>query len=148
MRRFRDHRKLTMVGFRLDKGYCSFGCHGICSEVPGRVSGELGPKTFGAIPSHWEQRYSVAVGVTEKDSDTGVSRVGSGDWQVSEPKGWLAFIKEQRSLALRSSGEHSLSGISGTRGVLGQQRRVKDSRGTSREEVSRVSEVLKVMDHE
>ena len=67
-----------MVGFRRNKGYCSFGCHVIRSEVPGRVSGELGPKTFGAIPSHWEWRISVTVEVTEKDSDTGVFRVGSG----------------------------------------------------------------------
>ena len=118
MRRFRDHRKLTMVGFRLDKGYCSFGCHGICSEVSGRVSGELGPKTFGAIPSHWERRYSVAVGVAEKDLDTDVSRVGSGGSAGVRTQGVDSFRKEQRTLALRSSGEHSLSGISGAVGVL------------------------------
>ena len=63
---------------------------------------------------------------TEKDSDTGVSKAGSGDWQVSGPKGEL-FQKEQRILVSRSSGGHSLFGISGTVGVLVRQRGVKDS---------------------
>ena len=34
MRGFKDHRKLTMVGFRFDRSHCSFGGYGICSGVP------------------------------------------------------------------------------------------------------------------
>ena len=52
-----------------------------------------------------------------------------------------AYIKEQRSLVPRSRGEHSPSGISGTRGVLEQQRRFEDSQGKSREEVSHRAEM-------
>ena len=58
---------------------------------------------------------------------------------MSESEGTDSFRREQRTLVVRTgSGEHSLPGISGKRGVLEQQRRVEDSRGTSREEVSRM----------
>ena len=44
MRGFRDHRKLTMVGFRLNRSHCLFGGYGIRSKVPEGVSRELDPK--------------------------------------------------------------------------------------------------------
>ena len=53
MRGFRDHFKLTMVGFRLNRSHCSFGGYGMCSKVPGGVSRELDPKVSGVTFSHW-----------------------------------------------------------------------------------------------
>ena len=44
--------------------------------------------------------------------------------------------KGTKEFGTEEQGEHSPSGISGTRGVLEHQRRFEDSRGTSREEVS------------
>ena len=53
MRGFRDHRKLTMVGFRLNRSHCLFDGYGIRSQVPEGVSRELDPKVFGVTFSLW-----------------------------------------------------------------------------------------------
>ena len=72
MRGFKDHHKLTMVGFSFDRS----------SGVP-----REDPEVSAVTVSLWERSYSIGVSVPGENSDTGVSRAGSGDWQVSELKG-------------------------------------------------------------
>ena len=87
MRGFRDHRKLTMVGFRLNKGYCSFGCHETRSEVPGEYLESWVLKRLvsflvtgsGDTVSPWEWRRKTRI-----QTSLGLDLE---DRQVSEPKG-------------------------------------------------------------
>ena len=56
-----------------------------------------------------------------EDLDSGVSRVGFGDWQVAGSEGCVSS-QRNKGWAPRNKGDHGLSGISKARGVLGQQR--------------------------
>ena len=49
MRGFRDHHKLTMVGFRSNRSHCLFDVYGTRSEVSGRVSIRLDPKCLSSL---------------------------------------------------------------------------------------------------
>ena len=87
MRGFKDHRKLTMVGFRFDKSQCSFGGYGTRSGSLREDCENWTQELFGVSVGLWRQSYSTGGSVPGRDSDTDVSRVGIGDWQVSDSKG-------------------------------------------------------------
>ena len=54
MRGFKDHRKLMMVGFRLNRSQCSFGGHGFRFGSP-RVECESWTRKFSVLANPWRQ---------------------------------------------------------------------------------------------
>ena len=54
MRGLKDHRKLTMVGFRLDRSQCSFGGHGFRFGRP-RVECESWTRKSSVLANPWRR---------------------------------------------------------------------------------------------
>ena len=129
MRGFKDHRKLMMVGFRFDRSHCSFGGYGICSGVPREdLEGWTGKFLVSRID--FGNRVTVSAGQCRGrtriqaflglDPETGRCQNSRGECFHKGTK--ESNIEEQW-------GTQSLWDF-WDGGVLGQQRRVEDSRGT------------------
>ena len=80
MRGFKDHRKLTMVRFRFDRSQCSFDGYGTRSGSSRENCGNRTRELFGVSVSLWRQSHSTGGSEPGRDSGTGVSRPGFGDW--------------------------------------------------------------------
>ena len=120
MRGLKDHCKLTMVGFRFDRSQCSFGGYGIRSGSS-REDCESRTRKVGVLASLWRRFTGPAGhcrGRTKIQTSLG-SFLETGRWQALRGE---CRHKGTKVRVPRSKGEHSLSGISGTRGVLEQQR--------------------------
>ena len=87
MRGFKDHRKLTMVGFRFDVSQCSFDGHGTRSGGLREDCGNRTRELLSVLFSSWRQSHSTGGSEPGRDLGTDVSRLGFGDWQVSDPEG-------------------------------------------------------------
>ena len=80
VRGFKDHRKLTMVGFRFDVSHCSFYGHGTPSGSSREDCGNQTQVLFDVSVSLGRQSHSTGGSEPGRDSGTGVSRLGFGGW--------------------------------------------------------------------